>query len=189
MTSAFESAINEAMAELEKQRKTMVQLTESLNEITGSARSKRRQVSVTVDGRGDITELTFHGQAYRSLPPADLASIIVETIQDAKQAAQEQVWQSIAEAVPEGLEFAQAATGVRDWSDTLGEVMTIPKPLMEMLNAPPESPDIPEIGDFSSLFSRLAASAAGPAPGDGDGDVSDATGKGKGSGRTRAAGD
>ena len=67
MGPGIDAMLNEAMAELEKQRVNLNQLHHSLEDVTGSAYSKRRQVSVSVDARGDITELKFHGRGYRSL--------------------------------------------------------------------------------------------------------------------------
>jgi DNA-binding protein YbaB len=162
MTSAFESAIGDAMAELEKQRDSLAHLTEELGQISATARSKRRQVSVTVDGRGEITELIFHGQGYKSLPPADLARVIVETIQDAKRAAHEQLWESCGDAMPEGLEFAKAAAGVEQWTDALAQ-MRLPQPLMDLLSAPPDFGDLAQHGDLANVLAALGV--ADPAGG------------------------
>jgi DNA-binding protein YbaB len=154
MTSAFESAIGDAMAELEKQRDSLAHLTEELGQISATARSKRRQVSVTVDARGEITELIFHGQGYKNLPPADLARLIVETIQDAKQAAQEQVWDSFGDSMPEGLEFAKATAGVEQWTDALA-AMRLPQPLMDLLSAPPEFGDLAQHVELTEVLNLL----------------------------------
>jgi DNA-binding protein YbaB len=156
MTSGFESAINEAMAELKSQRRAMEQLQGNLDRIRATVRSKRRQVSVTVDARGEITELTFHGQSYRTMPPADLAKLIVETIQDAKQAAQEEVWGEMYESHPEDAEFARTAAETGDWSSLLDDVMTLPKPLQDLLHHPPDFGDSQQFADVASMLSALA---------------------------------
>ena len=43
-----------------------------------------RLLSVTVDGHGDLCELTFHGEDYVDLPPAELADLIVKTVTAAR---------------------------------------------------------------------------------------------------------
>ena len=83
MTSAFESAINDVLADIEKHRQGMAHMQESMREINGTARSKRRQVSAIVDSRGELLELKFHGTGYRNLAPAELADIIVSTVREA----------------------------------------------------------------------------------------------------------
>jgi hypothetical protein len=135
MTSGFESAINEAMAELEKQRGELVRLSQGFNEITGEARSKRRQVSATVDARGDVVGLTFHGTGYRNLPPAELASVIVDTIRTARAAAQDRLWEELGDVMPEGAEWAEGMSET-DWSKSIGESLALPQSLMDLLPGP-----------------------------------------------------
>ncbi len=135
MTSGFESAINDAMAELEKQRTDLARLSQGFNEITGDATSKRRQVSAIVDASGDIVELKFHGTGYRNLPPAELAGIIVDTIRTARAAAQERLWEELGDVLPEGAEWAEAISEA-DWSKSIDESLTLPQPLMDLLPGP-----------------------------------------------------
>jgi DNA-binding protein YbaB len=154
MTSAFDSVFSEVMAELEKQRESLAELHKGLNEVNATVRSKRRQVSATVDGRGEIVELKFHGETFRTMPAPDLAKLIVDTIRQAKEEARSQSWESIGEALPDGAEIADVVSGDYDWSNALNEAMTLPEPLMDFLTrtreelfeggvggvAPPESP-------------------------------------------------
>src|SRR3954464_11285812 len=111
MMPGFQSILNDAMAELDRHRESASRLHEGMEEVTGSARSKRRQVSVSVDARGDITELKFHGTAYRSLSPAELADIIVETIREAKQSAQATLAESLRDVLPADAEVAEIVSG------------------------------------------------------------------------------
>jgi hypothetical protein len=136
VTSGFESAISEAMAELDKQRAELVRLSQGFGEITGDARSKRRQVSVTVDASGEVTHLAFHGTGYRNLPPAELAGIIVDTIRTARAAAHERLWEELGDVLPGGGEMAQAVSGNLDLAKNLGESLTLPQSIMDMLSSP-----------------------------------------------------
>lgn len=139
MTSAFESALNEVMADVEKQRDDLLRLHNSLDEVVGTARSKRRQVSAKVDARGEILELKLHGDTYRSMAATELANLIVDTIRQARQAAKEQMWESLADTLPEGVEVAKVIDGTQDWSEVLGNAVALPKPLMDMLSGPSQS--------------------------------------------------
>jgi DNA-binding protein YbaB len=46
-----------------------------------------RLLSVTVGGHGELIGLTFHGDAYRQLAPAELADLIVTTATSARDGA------------------------------------------------------------------------------------------------------
>ncbi len=138
MTSGFESAFERVLADIEKKREDLERIQRSLNESTGSARSARRQVSATVDARGEITALKFHGQGYRSLPPAELADIIVSTIREARVAARTQMWESVQDLAPNGAQISELINGDHEWSAQVGEVFSLPQPLMDLLKAPPD---------------------------------------------------
>ncbi len=132
MTSPFESMINEMLAEIQKQRENLARLQQGAPEISGSARSKRRQVSATVDAKGELIELTFHGTGYRSLAPAELATIIVDTVRDAREEAHRQLWDIVGDNFPNGTQFVDVINGDYDWTDSL----SLPAPLLELLRSP-----------------------------------------------------
>lgn len=155
MKEEYEAAFNEAVAEFEEQRDSFLQMQEDFDQITGSARSKRRQVSVTVDANGDIIELKFHGQGYRNLPPAELADIIVQTFREARREAQAQVSESVSDLLPPGVEL-EDLTNI-DWAEAFSGAMTLPEPLLDLLSRPPTVPSMPEGVDLSELFGKLGA--------------------------------
>ena len=76
----------------------LAEMRSSLDRVNRAAERVRRQVrrsrttvedrdrllSVTVDGHGDLCELTFHGEDYVDLPPAELADLIVKTVTAAR---------------------------------------------------------------------------------------------------------
>lgn len=139
MTSGFESSLNDMLAEIQKQREELMRFQRGVPEISGSARSKRRQVSAVVDARGDLVELKFHGSAFRSLASAELANIIVETIRDARAEAHRQLWDVVGESFPGGTGFAELVSGDYDWTES----MSLPKPLLDLLQAPPPARHFP----------------------------------------------
>lgn len=131
MNAAFESMLNDMLAEIQKQRESLIRLQQGAPEISGSARSKRRQVSAVVDARGDLVELKFHGMGYRSLAPAELATIIVDTVCEARAEAQRQLWDIVGENFPDETQFAEIVNADYDWTESL----SLPKPLLDLIHA------------------------------------------------------
>jgi hypothetical protein len=127
--------LNDMLAEIQKQREELIRLQRGVPDISGSARSKRRQVSATVDASGALVDLKFHGVAYRSLAPTELANIIVETIRNARTEAQRQLWDVVGESFPGGTGIADLISGDYDWTESL----SLPKPLLDLLQAGPRS--------------------------------------------------
>ena len=152
MTSAFESALNDMMSQMDKQRDDLVRLQQSVSDLSVTTRSKRRQVSVTVNGSGDVTDLKFHGQTYQNLPPNELAKIILDTISDAKRQVRIRLWDNAADSLPEGVDFDAVAEGSHDWAQTLGDMMTLPQPIVDVLT---QSALHFDGSDLSGLFSGI----------------------------------
>jgi hypothetical protein len=164
VTSAFESAIGDLTAEINKQRDDLIRVHNSLDGVIGTARSKRRQVSAKVDGRGEIVELKLHGESYRTMAANELAKLIVETIQQAKRSAQEQMWGSLADTLPEGVAVAEVVNGTYDWSEVLGEAASLPQPLLDLLKEPGQS--MFEGIDISTLLNGFTGMTDAPTDGD-----------------------
>jgi DNA-binding protein YbaB len=164
MTSAFESAINDAMAQLEKQRKDLARLQQNVDQVTATVKARRRHISATANGRGEITGLKFHGQAYRSMSAEELAKVILETIQEARQAAQKEVWSTIADTLPEGAAMEDVVSGNYDWSKELNGALQMPQALTDLLAQPPTS--LFEKAGFDA-FLDAATGQSEPAAGNG----------------------
>ena len=125
--------MKEAMAEYEKARSEVAQIQETLEKASGQARSKSRMLSVTVDGRGDVTELKFHTQAWRSMAPGELSKVIVQTIKDARAAAQREMWSAISPMMPDGLDLSEAVSGRLDWSAAIPTSPEMPTIVQDFL--------------------------------------------------------
>jgi DNA-binding protein YbaB len=137
MAEQFESALKEIMAEYEQARKDITQLQRAVESAAGSARSKNRMISATVDGRGEVTEVKFHGQNWRSMAPGELGKLVVQTITAAREAAQKQMWSSISTLEPGGLDLSAAVAGRLDWSAMTPEAVELPQVIQDFLAAQP----------------------------------------------------
>ncbi|MBB5874200.1 DNA-binding protein YbaB [Allocatelliglobosispora scoriae] len=137
MSSGFESLINEMMTELERQRAEMTRLQEGLASITATAVSPKRQVSVTVDAKGEVTELKFLTQAYRTMAGAELSDLIVTTLRDAQRDVKGKLAAHAGTAGPPGATPADIANGTVDWSVALTDIFTMPASLVDLLGHRP----------------------------------------------------
>lgn len=138
MTSAFDSAINEMIAELRTQYENLAQLQETSQQISGSATSPRHQLTATVDSRGALTSIRFNGNAYRKMAPEELANMIVETVRAAQRDARRTTFQNVGDLGVTEAAFDALADGTMDWRSAFGDTFTLPQPLLDLLATTPE---------------------------------------------------
>lgn len=112
--------MSEMLARLTETRRAADEATRLVGTISHTQMSKRRLFSVTVGGSGDLQELTFNGESYRSLAPAELATMIVETIKEARNAYLDKASAEFSRVFPEGGEQFELLSG----SASLDELMT-----------------------------------------------------------------
>ncbi|OAA29206.1 hypothetical protein UG55_100317 [Frankia sp. EI5c] len=98
-----EDEMEAALAQLARIDETASRILEQGSGLRETATDRNRTVSVTVDGRGEVHEVHFRGEAYRDLAPAELADLLVRTIGQARRAAREKALAGLADlplAVP-----------------------------------------------------------------------------------------
>jgi len=86
--SGDEELLAQLRSALDQVRSASDQARRRARQARTTAQDKERLLSVTVGGHGELAELTFHGDAYRDLAPAELADLIVKTTTSARQEAQ-----------------------------------------------------------------------------------------------------
>lgn len=128
---SFQSILQEMHAEWDKARADLAKVQESARTVTGEARSKGRQVSATVDAEGRLTELKLHGQSYRTMPPAELAKLIMDTVNQAHEAARRDLWKSMDDFLPP--EAAPETLAGGDWLSALPTELELPDVIRDML--------------------------------------------------------
>lgn len=111
MTAPMYNEIERAYAELEQQRTALAELEGELADSSVTVTAKNRAVEATVDSRGCLTSIRFPTAAFRRMAPAELASLLVETIEDARAAAVEQTVERFRSAVPSSGHFLDSLTG------------------------------------------------------------------------------
>lgn len=103
MESRPEFDLNDAIAELRAEQTRIQAAAEHMSSITGSAVSKDRAVTATVDSRGRLVDLKLAGARYRRLAPAELAAVIVTTVQAAQDDASRGAVTALSGLMPGGL--------------------------------------------------------------------------------------
>ncbi|MGC4945593.1 YbaB/EbfC family DNA-binding protein [Streptomyces sp. DT224] len=91
MSNPIEERLAQALAEFEETRAQLRNAGAAAARISATVMSKDRTVEATVGAQGQLTNLRFPGTRYRTLPPAQLASVLMTTIATARTQAAEQL--------------------------------------------------------------------------------------------------
>jgi DNA-binding protein YbaB len=95
--------LNEAITGLRAEQSRIQAATEHMSSITGSAVSKDRMVTATVDSQGRLVDLKLEGTRYRKLSPAELTARIVATVREAQDDAARAAASALSGLLPDGL--------------------------------------------------------------------------------------
>ncbi|MEU1586886.1 YbaB/EbfC family nucleoid-associated protein [Micromonospora sp. NPDC005710] len=108
-TAGFEAALQT----LAEERQRLGRMHERMAQGTTTT-SKDRMLSVVVNGRGEILKLTFHNTRYRQMAPAELASLVTETIAAARVESLSQLADVAGDEVLPGISLQELAGGKVD---------------------------------------------------------------------------
>ncbi|WP_261571079.1 YbaB/EbfC family nucleoid-associated protein [Frankia gtarii] len=96
-----DNQLEAAMAELARTEEVTERIRRRGEETTYRTTDKNKLLSVTVGGRGELRELTFRGDGYRDLAPAELADLLVKTIERARKEVRRKVMAGVQELMLE----------------------------------------------------------------------------------------
>src|SRR5512139_1934649 len=114
MTIPLHNQMEQAMARLRATQDALGGVQRELAETTTSSTAHNRSVTVTVDGHGEITTIAFPTGAYRSMAPAELGELLVETIREARQAASQTAVSLFTPLMPPGTKLGELLNGDLD---------------------------------------------------------------------------
>ncbi|MFE7929893.1 YbaB/EbfC family nucleoid-associated protein [Streptomyces sp. NPDC057456] len=100
---SVEDRLAKAVQALESTRAAVADAEQRLREASVTVTSKDRSVEVTVGAQGDLRALRFQDGRYRSMAPAQLSAVLMETIGQARARMARQVvdtYRPISESVP-----------------------------------------------------------------------------------------
>ncbi|MFD9359447.1 YbaB/EbfC family nucleoid-associated protein [Streptomyces sp. NPDC060031] len=145
MGNPMEDRIARSLAEFEERRAQIMDLQREFQTASVTATAKDRSVEVTVDAQGNVTGLRFPNAKYRSLAPAELAAVLMQTMAEARAEVRRQV-----------LEAFQPLSGRRlgeegglDWEKLFGPLKE------EGLPTPPVRPPSSGAGARSGLADEI----------------------------------
>ncbi|MDN3359226.1 YbaB/EbfC family nucleoid-associated protein [Actinomadura sp. DC4] len=95
--------LEHAIADLRAEQARIKEATEHMASLTGSAMSKDRMITATVDSRGRLVDLTLEGTRYRKLAPAELTKRIVDIVREAQEDAARTAASTLTGLLPDGL--------------------------------------------------------------------------------------
>jgi|tagenome__1003787_1003787.scaffolds.fasta_scaffold20858230_2 hypothetical protein len=103
MSNSAEFDLDHAIADLRAEQARIQAATDHMTALSGSATSKDRMVTATVDSRGRLTDLKLSGTRYRQLAPTELTTRIVDTVRAAQEDAARAASGALAGLLPDGL--------------------------------------------------------------------------------------
>jgi hypothetical protein len=136
-TDEFFHGTDDPMARLDAERRRLDDLGRVWQEEKTTVRAKDNTFSMTFDGRGDLTEVTFHGSKYKTIAPTELGHRIVETLKQGRLESLEKMAATMNPDSLGGLDLVGIATGKVDPRKALDAVMA---PLLEGIGAPVYDP-------------------------------------------------
>ncbi|SNY69848.1 YbaB/EbfC family nucleoid-associated protein [Paractinoplanes atraurantiacus] len=122
MTSPMHNRLEEMMAELERHKAAIGDLQNGLASSETNVTSKSRAITVTVDGQGELTGIRFVTNAYRSMAPAELASLIVETVREAREKSRAHAVQLFSQVMPSGIPIMEMLNGPVDFDSAMADI-------------------------------------------------------------------
>jgi DNA-binding protein YbaB len=91
MTTPWEKQIDRLMADYQRHRTDALEVGEHMRSITGTATTGKGLITAVVGPGGEVRSITFHSRRYRVMAPAELAQVVIDTIEQARRNAVEQM--------------------------------------------------------------------------------------------------
>jgi len=130
MTSPMHDRIEQAYAAFEKQKAAISGLEQAMASAETTVTAKNRAVTVTVDGRGDVVEIKFPTNAYRTMAPAELGNLLVETAKTAREQARETATGMFEALLPARMPLLGVLNGKRGFDEMMdAAVRLVSEPL------------------------------------------------------------
>ncbi|WP_263250048.1 YbaB/EbfC family nucleoid-associated protein [Saccharopolyspora rosea] len=84
MNHHLREQLSQVLDEVQRKQQEVFAAQADLRERSGTAKSKNRMLSATVDADGQLSNLEFHDDRYRTMPRAELAAAIVDVVRQAR---------------------------------------------------------------------------------------------------------
>lgn len=114
MTNGMHDLLREAAEELRQQQARIKSIRGELQDVTFKATSKDKMVTVTIDTTGEVTTIAFNTAKFRRMAPAELGSILADTIRQARTESRDRVVEAYRSLLPRGMDQMSAFAGKGD---------------------------------------------------------------------------
>ncbi|MER6999914.1 YbaB/EbfC family nucleoid-associated protein [Streptomyces sp. NPDC000410] len=118
----LKSLIDEMSRELTEVTARNAELQETFRTASATAMSDKRNLSVTVGARGELTDLKFHSKDFQRMTPAALAKLILDTTRKAREQVDERMREQVTPHLFEGLDYDGLMNGTFDFTSFLPQV-------------------------------------------------------------------
>jgi DNA-binding protein YbaB len=136
--SYYDERVAELLDDLRQKQARASELRGKLDEISASATAPRNIVKVTVNARGQLTEIEFPVAGYKRMPPIELAKAITDTAREAADKAIDAVRELLTPDMPAGLNFMEMLQGKAPQADLATIVKTLPEHVLKHIGISPE---------------------------------------------------
>ena len=106
-----ENPLEELHRAYQQQRSLLADLRTKITDITVTAVSTRKEVSVTVTNTGQVSDIKFLGSGYKRHSAKDLSALVMQTITEAKAKAHELSAELLAPLMPPGMDARRLMGG------------------------------------------------------------------------------
>ncbi|WP_243791925.1 YbaB/EbfC family nucleoid-associated protein [Saccharopolyspora gloriosae] len=114
--------LNRAIEAFEEKQRNLEEFGKKLDETSTSVDSQKRILTVTMDGHGEIADLKFNNTAYRTMPPTELAAVLLETIRKARDKSLSHMQEIMGEDLLPGLDIEEVNAGRQSVGGVLGKL-------------------------------------------------------------------
>ncbi|MFI9009978.1 YbaB/EbfC family nucleoid-associated protein [Actinosynnema sp. NPDC053489] len=111
MSNPHSEHLNRLMSELRETQRAMGEAQRRLRELRVTETAPRKVVSVTVRHGGAVEDVKFPTAAYKRMPPAELAGVLVDAIAAAQRRVAEEAAEVMSPHMPAGFDAKALFTG------------------------------------------------------------------------------
>jgi DNA-binding protein YbaB len=104
---SFQEAVNELRRSQERLRSLRGEMQSKATKVT----SKDGMVTVALDGKSEVTSITFNTAKFRRMAPAELSAVLVETISRARSEGRSRVIDAYKSMFPKGMDIDALMSG------------------------------------------------------------------------------
>ena len=118
MSNAGYDLIRQAAADLDRKQQRLREIRAELAGTATKVSSVDNTVVVELDAAGELTSIKFNSQKFRRMAPAELGSVLVDTIKRARAQSRERLINAYQDLLPAGLrELVSGATSTDEMFD------------------------------------------------------------------------